>query len=282
MGWTLVGTIGGNSSSSSGGGGSGAQGPPGAAGTKFLLGNEPPTLAQGNVGDLFFQSAPFGGGAILIPGPIGPPGLPGVSVIGPPGANVGSDGGLFTPPSNSQWTATLNNSSTATFGTNNIYLHSPANANSKPSYVLTKVPVAPYTANFYMYGFLPAVNFYSFGALWFDTVNSKFKFIGQTFSTAVGVEVGASTDGNLTFTTVSDYIFVSPMTKLYNWLQLKDSGTTQTFSISSDGVNWIPIFSHATNTDVTANMIGFYMKTQTSTGTSESDVALWSYSVSHP
>lgn len=70
-------------------------GPPGAAGTSYfqkgqdgatwLMGTTPPDQKIGNVGDFYFQTSQPGAGPILIPGPPGPPGI---SIMGPPGVGV--------------------------------------------------------------------------------------------------------------------------------------------------------------------------------------------------
>ncbi len=281
MGWTQVGTIGG-AAGGSGGGGSGPQGSRGNDGATWLMGTTPPSLAQGKVGDMYFQNAPLGGGAILIPGPQGPAGSPGVGSPGPSGLNVGSDGGLWTPPVAANWTASLVNSAkyTATAG-KCLSIYAVATSTDQWSFATTPIPaVVPYSCIFYLKPLQWLLNDMAYGVFWRNSAANTFKTLGMVFNSAVSIypviECGLASDGTASID--SDYFVSSAGVNFiyWNWFKLTDDGTNQTYNLSVDGVNWWQAFSHARNTDVTANQVGFFTNVRNSS-VQDSIVTLWSY-----
>lgn len=276
MGWTQVGTIGG----APGQNGAPGQSVKGQDGNAWLLGQGPPSPTQGKTGDLYFQNAPAGGGAILIPGPQGDPGRRGND--GRNGLNVGSDGGLWTPPIAANWTSSLVNSATYTTNEKMLAIYGVATSTDQWSFATTPIPTAtPYSCIFYLKTMQFYLNNMSAGVFWRNSAANTFKSIGTVFNSSLAiypiVEVGLASDGVASID--SDYALISGgiNARWWQWFRLKDDGTNQTFSLSDDGVNWIQIFSHARNTDVTPNQVGFFLNVRNSSA-QDAIASLWSYS----
>ena len=274
MGWTAVGTIG---STATGGGGSGSPGQRGADGTKVLVGSAAPSILQGNVGDLYFQTPPPGAtGPILIPGPQGPPGQRGRDGIS--GTNVGSDGGLFTPVAGN-WVFTSNNSATGSTKNSALEIFAPAGNNDLYSYFTKKtLPTPPYSATFYLTAPIhPQTNFSSYGVMWFNSSNTFLKAFGFVYSSSAGgllMEVGYATDGIAHIATDNKLIQMWGINQV-RWMRLRDDNVNQYYDFSVDGINWINAYSEARNTNVTPDSLGIYLNVRNATYFSS--VSLLSY-----
>lgn len=288
MGWTQVGTIGGSATAGGGGGGSGSPGPPGRAGTQMLLGSTPPTIQLGNVGDLFFLAPPPGQGQpVLIPGPPGPPGPPGA-----PGA-AGSGGGssapslftAFTAPVLANWSLVTTNSATLTQVGSSVCLYGPNNDNDVWSLAVKAVPATPYSCIFCLLVALPTAdsgaNHATGGVVWRASATNHVKSLGLTFSTGLGgivLECGYATDGTAHIATDN---LTSAGSTVFQWFKLSDNGTTQKYSVSYDGINWVLFYSENSNTNVTANQVGFFISPR-NTSSQDALAALWSYQETSP
>lgn len=245
----------------------------GQDGATWLLGNQPPSVLQGKVGDFFFQAAPAGSaGPILLPGPQGLPGPAGQR--GNNGLNVKSDGGLFTVPTIGQFPLTsLVNGTTLTSGGSSLWMYQPNTNTNAISYAVKPVPTAPYSCIFYLKGFLPGANFSSHGVIWWDSVNSNLKCLQNVQSTGLNLECGKGVGVGAAIN--ADYV-VMASSIAYNWFRLRDDGTNQTYSVSPDGENWVVFYTQARNTDVTPTHVGFHINCRNAIS-QPAGVALMSY-----
>ncbi len=276
--WTKVGTLGG---SGGGGGGGGTPGQRGADGTKVLVGSAAPSLLQGNVGDLYFQTPPPGAtGPILIPGPQGTPGPPGPSIPGPQGPYGFNGQATFISPKLSDWTLT-NGQAGATLAAANgaVVLNAPASNNDVFSMALKAIPATPYSCVFGLNLLIAGSNYSEAGVLWADTVNSYTKTLKHDSEASVPyLQAGHATDG--IYHTAVNYIALTPG-RIFSWFRLLNDGANESFSVSADGFNWIPIWTQASNTTMTANKVGFFVNPRNASGVPVVN-SLVSYQETHP
>lgn len=285
MGWAAVGTIG----STAANGSNGAPGQRGTDGTKVLVGSAAPSLLQGSVGDLYFQTPPAGAtGPILIPGPQGIPGIPGVGLQGAQGQQGFSTDATYVVPKLS--TFTLTNAiagATWTQSGNGLLLYCPANNGAGDNFAIKAIPAStPYSCIFRVTIGKPAFTaggHQSAGVAWVNAAGHTFKFIGYTYSSALGgdvLEIGKSTAGD--YATIADYnSSLSGCQNYLRWFKLSDDGTNQTYSVSDDGTTWIVVFSQLRNTDVTPTHVGVYCAANNASSV-DAYIKLWSYQETSP
>lgn len=281
MGWSQIGQI--NTGASSSGGGPGRPGRDGNNGATWYMGPNPPTPNIGNVGDFFFLAPPPNQGQpILIPGPKGDRGPPGVGLLGLTGP-AGAPGlfTAFTAPTLSAFTLTnAQTGATLTQAGSSIVLYGPNNNSDNFSMALKNIPSTPYSCIFCLASAILPTNTLahtSVGVLWYDSVGVKVKTLGITYASGLTgciLECGKGTDGTAHIT--GDYVTGLGGMQTFQWFKLRDDGVNQSFSVSADGQTWLPVFSHASNTDVTPNKVGFYTNPRNAQGF-DTYAALWSY-----
>lgn len=207
--------------------------------------------------------------------------LDGTGAYSTPAGGGAGDGTTFTAPVFGNWTGVMKNSATFNSVGNSAVIYAPATSNDEWSIATTPVPGAvPYSCIFHLRPVYWVTNYMSYGVFWRDSATNKFKSIGLVTNTAIQthplIEVGLASDGTASID--SDYFLSATgvITAEWRWFKLTDDNTNQTFSISPDGANWFQCFSHARNTDVTPNQVGFFFNVRNSISL-DGLVALWSY-----
>lgn len=187
---------------------------------------------------------------------------------------------LTLPPAAASWTwvnqksAGLAATRSDTYGA--VHLYGPTDTADSFSMLVKSIPSAPYSCIFNLAAFFPESNYTSFGVVWRNSANGNLKAMYQLYNSGAGsflLGVGKATDGNPRVQT--DYVaFVTR--QMLRWFKLTDDNTNQVYSVSVDGFNWMPLYTHARNTDVTPNTVGFYVNPRNAIGASAM-VSLMSY-----
>lgn len=239
-----------------GSGGSGGSGSGGNVTTTGAYGSEP----SGSEGDLYFtNNSPYlerKNASIWVPwGPIYP----------------------FTKPVDGDFAWINQGGASKVTTTGGVFLRAPLNATGNPSLRIRKkaAPSTPYTI---VAGILPAIvslNYQSCGLLFRNNGAGTIETL--EFSAATSVNSALVVNRYSSATVYSS----TPLNRGQGhamgivWLKIADDGTDRIYSYSTDGQNFITIFTVTRTTFLTADEVGFFVNEQTNTV--ESGVSLLSW-----
>lgn len=173
-----------------------------------------------------------------------------------------SANGLFTiPPTVSNWSWANQGTATATdIPGGGIYLLTTTHVGDDNKLLLRTLS-PPYTITCGFKAMIADINNSRTGIYLYDTVSTKVEMFGlgearnyRVSTWATPTSSGSNVTG-LVFCNLPDII----------WLRIFDNSTTRKFLISVDGVNWIQIYSEATNTFLTPNRVGIGVDTNNAT-----------------
>lgn len=185
----------------------------------------------------------------------------------------------LTLPIFSQWTLTNAKSGPKLATLSNTYgamwLYGPPDTNDSNTMVLKAIPSTPYKCTFKLKPYIAATNYSAYGVLWYQSSNDYLKGVYCYSNTQLSIlEVGAGLDGNPHITSIYETQYTP---QLWEWFQLEDDGSNQTFFVSPDGFNWIQLYQSASNSDLTPDHVGFFINPR-NTISSPAAVSLLSYS----
>lgn len=192
------------------------------------------------------------------------------------------DGTSFTPSTLATWALTDQAGIGATLVATgpSIALASPPSNLDNFCMALKAIPATPYSCIFHLKSEVPGVDYSECGVLWFDSVNVYTKTLSNLFNAAFGMllQVGYATTG-FAQTHTNNLLMIAARTG--GWFKLSDDGTHQKYWVSADGLTWLLLWSENSNTNVTANKVGFFVNARNPSGLG-SAAALWSYQETSP
>lgn len=209
-------------------------------------------------------------------------GVAGVISAGSIGTVYNADGASFTQPTLSQWSVTDQAPIGATLTQTGpaITLFGPGGNLDNFGMALKPIPATPYSCIFNLKLAFAGTDFGGCGVLWFDSVNVYTKTLANLYNAADGLllQVGYAVDG-FAHTHFSNLLLIA--LQVGGWFKLSDDGTHQKYWVSADGLTWLLLWSENSNTNVTANKVGFFVNPRNPNGI-PAIAALWSYQETSP
>jgi hypothetical protein len=136
-----------------------------------------------------------------------------------------------------------------------IYLQAPPNAADSWTFLVKTIPATPYAVNIFVEPMVLGQNYGGTAMVLRDSITGNFSAFQQYWiGTSLTLTVGHGTPAGPTIT-VDDAVG-PPISRVYNWMQIADDGTTRTYKISKDGFNWMPFYSQAHATPFVPDQIG--------------------------
>jgi hypothetical protein len=141
---------------------------------------------------------------------------------------------------------------TATTQGRSIYIYHPGTtADSNVEFYIT-VPATPYSVIAKIIPFGLLWGFTSIG-LYFGDGTKLSRIVYQLNSNAIIVDRFSTWN---TFNTNSPFVQASSLLSLIRWLKIRDTGTTKSFHISPDGINFMQVYSESSSTYLTTTRVG--------------------------
>lgn len=170
----------------------------------------------------------------------------------------------FTPPVNGDFSWVNQGTATVTESRGGIYLEDPATNGGQRIRVKT-APTPPYTITIGSAEIFNPVNNNFAGFLFRESSTGRIECLGWDAATGGGItgvrytapgafdSVLVNVDGGLSFPTI-------------RWMRFADDNTSRIWYLSTDGVNFVPIFTTPRTTFLTADQVGIFVwAIQTST-----------------
>lgn len=168
-------------------------------------------------------------------------------------AGGGSEAPYVAPPAISQFTFVNQIGSTATTGSNGLYLSTPQNGSDQVSLLVMPLPAAPYTligrSTHLLAGTMHA------GYCLYDSASGKVQTYSWGSSTWYVFDWSSPTSYAGTTARNVPFSAFSPL----RWIKIRDDGTNRTISLSNDGINWNQVYQIGRTDFLTPTSVGIYV-----------------------